>query len=448
MRRSSASGTGTAVGPVAALRLALLPLALLAAAPDGTALADEPPGGTVTGEWGGLRSRLRRAGLELSVGWTTETAYNARGGDRDIARYTDQFAFQAMLDLDRLLGLPDAKLQITFTDRNGDNLSDDARLGTLQQVQEVYGRGQTWRLTQLWYNQTYLNSLVDWKVGRLTVGEDFASFDCDFMNLTFCGSQPGNIVGDYWYNWPVSQWATRLKLNLPAATYAQVGVYQQNPGFLESHDAYLPNNPSGTKGALVPVELGWKPTLAGGTLAGSYKLGVWYNTASAHDVFEDKEGEPQVLTGRAFARRQGRYGLYLNVEQQLTRPSAADPKRGLSVFLNAAQADKRTSTLDNQVAAGLLYVGPFAARPLDGLGLAVGRTEVNDRVTRGQRLQNKAGLGPVPIQGPEYAAELFYSLHVIRGMTLRPNVQYVHDPGGTSENSDAVILGLKTVIDF
>ena len=120
----------------------------------------------------------------------------------------------------------------------------------------------------------------------------------------------------------------------------------------------------------------------------------------------------------------------------------------MSVFLNATQADTRTSTLDNQVAAGLVDIGPFDARPLDGIGLAVGRTEVNDRVTRGQRLQNHAGLGPVPIQGPEYATELFYSLHVVRGMTLRPNVQYIHDPGGTSENSDAVILGLKTVVDF
>jgi porin len=433
----------------AALRLMPLALALLTAIPDGTALADDKPSGTLTGDWGGLRSRLRQGGLDLSIGWTTESAYNARGGDRNIVRYADQWAFGATLDLDRLFGLHDARFQITYTDRNGDNLSEDASLGTLQQVQEIYGRGQTWRLTQLWYNQKYLDGLFDWKVGRLTVGEDFAAFSCDFQNLTFCGSAPGNIVGDYWYNWPVSQWATRLKVSPSTATYAQVGVYQQNPGFLESHHAWLPNNPSGTKGALVPAEFGWTPKLGrDGTLAGSYKLGVWYNTASARDVFEDKEGEPQVLAGAAFARRQGRYGLYINFEQQLTRPSSTDPSQGLSVFLNAVQADKRTSTLDNQIAAGLFYTGPFQARPQDTIGFAIGRTEVNDRVTRGQRLQNREGLGFVPIQGPEHAAELFYSLHVIPGMILRPNVQYVHDPGGTSENSDALVLGLKTVVDF
>ena len=39
----------------------------------------------------------------------------------------------------------DARFQITITDRNGSNLSSEADLGTLQQVQEVFGRGQTCR---------------------------------------------------------------------------------------------------------------------------------------------------------------------------------------------------------------------------------------------------------------------------------------------------------------
>ena len=44
----------------------------------------------------------------------------------------------------------------------------------------------------------------------------------------------------------------------------------------------------------------------------------------------------------------------------LTAPS---DHRGLSVFFNATYADRRTSTQDNQLAAGLLYKGPFASAP-------------------------------------------------------------------------------------
>lgn len=30
----------------------------------------------------------------------------------------------------------------------------------------------------------------------------------------------------------------------------------------------------------------------------------------------------------------------------------------------------------------------------------------------------------------------------------RPNIQYVHLPGGTRHNDDVVVIGLKTSIDF
>jgi porin len=150
-------------------------------------------------------------GVDVRIGYVSETATNAQGGDRELVRYTDQITFSAMLDLEKLLGLPQATFKLAITDRNGDNLSNDANLQSLQQVQELYGRDQTWRWTQFWYQQKYLDGLVTWKIGRITDGEDFAAFSCEFMNLTFCGAPAGNIVGSYWYNWPVSQWATDVK---------------------------------------------------------------------------------------------------------------------------------------------------------------------------------------------------------------------------------------------
>ncbi len=56
---------------------------------------------------------------------------------------------------------------------------------------------------------------------------------------TFCGGQPGNLVGNYIYNWPVSQWATRLKFNLQGFGYFQVGVFDANPNYLECAGSQL-----------------------------------------------------------------------------------------------------------------------------------------------------------------------------------------------------------------
>jgi porin len=143
--------------------------------------------------------------------------------------------------------------------------------------------------------------------------------------------------------------------------------------------------------------------------------------------------------------RHGQYGAYVNFLQQLT---GASSNRGLSVFFNATYADRRTSTQDNQIAAGLLYKGPFAFRPADEVGFAVGRTHVNSRVADLETQWNQASPGSVGVQGSEYAAELFYGVHVTRWLDLRPNVQYVVQPGGLARNTNDVIVGLRLSVNL
>ena len=139
----------------------------------------------------------------------------------------------------------------------------------------------------------------------MTVGEDFFSFSCDFQNLTFCGSQPGNLVGGYWVNWPTSQWGARAKVHTSAETYAQIGVYQVNPNYVDDgwarRNGWKLNNPGGTTGALIPLEFGWMPTIEG--RPGTYRAGVWYNTSNGKDLYEDVNGNARGITGLdGFAR--------------------------------------------------------------------------------------------------------------------------------------------------
>jgi porin len=401
--------------------------------------APQPFSDDLSLDWDGIRSEWLDKGVDVRIGYVSETATNVQGGDRELVRYTDQFTFSATLDLEKLLGLKQATFKLAITDRNGNNLSDDANLQSLQQVQELYGRDQTWRWTQFWYQQKYLDGLVTWKVGRLTEGEDFAAFSCEFMNLTFCGAPVGNIVGSYWYNWPVSQWATDLKISLKGLGYFQIGAFDVNSDYLEnkySMDLWRPGNASGV---LVPVEFGWLPSFGDG-LKGSYKFGGWYNSSTAPDVVENVNGLPLSIYGGAPLMRHGQYGAYVNFLQQVTAPAG---NRGLSVFFNATYADRRTSTQDNQIAAGLLYKGPFDSRPADELGFAVGRTHVNSRIANVEIEQNATNPGSVNVQGYEYVTEVFYAVHVTRWLDLRPNVQYVAQPGGIARNTNDVIVGLR-----
>ncbi|HVJ40782.1 MAG TPA: carbohydrate porin [Dongiaceae bacterium] len=400
------------------------------------------PESWMLGDWGGWRTRLQQKGIDLQLGYVSEIATNVRGGGEQKWDYTDQWTFGTTLDFDKLFGVHDAKFQVSFTSRDGNNLSKNANLGTLQQVQEVYGRGQTWRLTQFWYDQKYFDQVFDWKIGRLTIGEDFASFDCDFQNLTFCGSAPGNVVGDYIFNWPVSQWGTRAKVRLGSFGYAQIGFYDENPKYATSEDAIAPTFYSHSKGVLIPVELAWLPTFGNGKLPGSYKFGAWGDTARVPDVV-DRDGTVTADNpGTDVNHVRGRYGGYINFQQQITHTDTGNPKGGLNLFLNAVFTDNRTATTDRQVAAGFIYTGPLSFRPDDDVALAVGTTHVNDRVANAQ------GNEGADRQHSEYAFELYYTVRPIAGLQLRPNVQYILDPGGTSHNRDAVVLGLKTAATF
>ena len=428
------------------LKLVLFPTVTLACCSAAWAGAPQPFSDTLTLDWDGFRDALREEGIDFRIGYVSETATNPQGGEREGWAYTDQWTFMGKLDLDQLVGFHHARFQIAITDRNGHSLSADQNLDNLQQVQEVYGRGQTWRVTQFWYDQQYLNDRLDWKIGRITDGEDFAAFSCQFMNLTFCGAPPGNIAGSYWYNWPVSQWATRVKVSLPGSVYAQVGAFEVNPSYLQTRYALNLSDPPGATGVLAPVEFGWLPRFGHG-LEGSYKIGGWYNSSKAVDVVKNTNGQPWAIDGGQPLLHNGQYGMYINLLQRVIATTEAGGQ-GLRVFLNATFADRQTSTIDNQVAVGLFYTGPLRQRPTDELGFAVGSTHVNARVAALERLENAAGLGPVAVQSSEYTSELYYNFNAMPWLDLRPNLQYVYQPGGTARNAADLIVGLKLAVNL
>ncbi|UVM15622.1 carbohydrate porin [Pseudomonas sp. B21-023] len=409
------------------------------------------------GDWGGTRSELLERGYDFTLGYTGEMGSNLHGGyshDRAV-RYSDQFTFGVNMDLQKILGWHDTEVQLTVTERHGNNISNDRindpRVGGFTSAQEVWGRGQTWRLTQMWIKQKYFDGALDVKFGRFGEGEDFNSFPCDFQNLAFCGSQVGNWVGGIWYNWPVSQWALRVRYNLNEALYAQVGVFEQNPSNLESGNGFKLSG-SGTQGAVMPIELVWSPRVNG--LEGEYRAGYYYSNAKAQDVLKDSNGTPAAISGAAYRSSSSKHGLWLGAQQQVTA-LASDQSRGLSLFANATVHDKKTNAIDNYVQAGVVYKGPFDARAKDDIGFALARVHVNPGYRKNARLINQANSldnydnpGFLPVQDTEYSAELYYGIHLADWLTVRPNLQYIRHPGGVSRVDDALIGGLKIQSSF
>ena len=419
------------------------------------AFTEESP--WMSGDWGGARTELLDKGYDFSLEYVGEVGSNLDGGYNDdtTARYSDQFALGVKMDLEKILGWQDAEFKLAITERSGRNISNDRigdpRAGTLSSSQEVWGRGQTWRLTQMWYKQGYFDNKLNVKIGRFGPGEDFNSFPCDFQNLAFCGSQVGNWVGNIWYNWPVSQWALRIKYNITPEVYAQVGVFEQNPSYLETGNGFKLSG-SGTKGMILPVELVWTPKL--NDLPGEYRLGYYYSTAKADDVYKDSNGQAAAVSGASYKSHSSKHGAWIVAQQQLTSRDGSDA-RGLSIFANATVHDKDTNFVDNYQQIGLTYLGPFDARPKDDIGVGIARIHVNDDVRKNRRLVNDLNNiedydnpSYLPIQDTEYNAEIYYGFHVTNWLTVRPNLQYIKHPGGVNQVDDALVAGLKVQSKF
>ena len=314
-------------------------------------------------------------------------------------------------------------------------------------MQQVYGRGNILRLTELSYDQKFFDGVLDVKLGRLGVGGSFYVWSCQFMNLSFCGELPGNIVST-WYNWPVSQWGARTRVRLTHDVSFEVGVYEVNPSYLENRNGTA-LNPSGKIGELVPFELDWKPKWGAAQLPGTYRFGGWYDSSDLPDVYLAQNYQPLVLNPGVPALVRGHEsGGYVNIQQQVTATDG-DSKRGLSVFFNYVGADKNTATLSQLLSVGIFDVGRLPSRPHDVFGFAVGRTRVNPRVADGQELHNAAGLQPpISVQDAEYPVEVFYNCMATPWLSLSPSLQYIVKPGGTNDNHDVLVFGVNFGVTF
>ncbi len=401
------------------------------------------------------RTKLKDQGIDLSLTLVDEAVTNVAGGTKTNSAQAGQLALQAKFDLAKLAGIQGGMVGVTLVDRFGQNLNTLANIPALQLTNEVFGRGDITRLTEFYYSQKLFDGRLELKGGRLPVGADFFFGQCEFVNLTFCGGQPGNILGGYIFNWPVSQWGGVAHYNITNELQFSVGVYDANPNYLTTSDASIfaaPGIPSSSAaaGVLVPAELTWRgPTFNG--LPGVWRLGGWYDDASTIDG-----GLPGIIVtipgvggvpAQNLGDQRGRYGIYESILQQLT--SEGRGPQGWYAFLNSSFGDHRTSFQDYQIALGFKHTGTFVGRPDDEVGFAVGTTHVNSAA---------AALGNPNAGGNEVPIEAWYGWQATGWLNLKFDAQYVINPGGNGwattpagtlvKTDNAWVLGLRTTVKF
>ena len=418
------------------LGFALLPL-MAAMTTAQAESAFDPQGQYLLGGWNGQRTELAQQGIKFEANLLTDTAYLADGGRNAGAdRLTSaQLWLGTQLDLEKLAGWNGVTVRAAMSARQGQSTSirdlQDPSAPQMANAQGTFGRGnQDSRLSELSIEKNYKEQGLSIKAGRLGLGMDFNVMACDFASTAFCAAQMGKWQGNIWMNTPVSQWGARIKQQLNPELAVQVGVYEFNPdngnGAKEGQGWSLDTKHA--DGVTIPAEIVWTPKSLINNLPGSYRVGGMYNTA------DDPINQKDIVTGQAEDRT---FAGWLAIEQQLT--STGQGRQGLHSFANFTWHDRVTNKVDHSQQLGVKYIGLLDSQPNDILGLAVNRVHVNNRF---------ADSRPAFNADAEYNIELNYSYNATKWLMLRPNLQYVVNPGATNNVDNALLLGLTSRIIF
>ncbi|NKF23763.1 carbohydrate porin [Solimonas sp. C16B3] len=390
----------------------------------------------LTGSWGGARAELAQRGYRLRGDLVSETMGVVDGGLENGLRYAQQLRVGADFDLQALLGWQGAAFHVTVNDRRGRSTSADLA-GNRFPIQETFG-GLYTKPTELSYTQNFFDGRLDIKAGFYAMGNNFASlkFGPEFVNAAFC-AHPLSLSGNSgWYNYPTARWGAEFGFKLTPELAVRTGWFQVNPRYAHS-DVAWDLGASGTTGSLVPVELHWTPgSASGGRYPGYYRVGYYYDSSDVAKKGQD---------GTAHHRQ----GAWIFAEQKVYSESDANA-RGLFVFAQYTFSDAASSQIIDWTSLGAVYQGTFRSRPQDRLSLGWVRARINDHLLDAQTAALAAQGQDGQLTVAESAIEMAYSFQYRPWLLLRPDMQYIIDPGTFSyrDTDNALAVGMQLKLTF
>jgi porin len=393
---------------------------------------------TMSGDWGGLRTRLAQDGFNFRGSYIGEYAYSFSGGKRIGGDYAQQWAVGVDVDMEKVVGIPGGTFHFSLNVREGRSTSADY-IGNKIAVQEIYGDGENPRLAEVSYQQLLFDKLLDLKVGFFAMGDDFGrtAILCDFQNDSFCAHPVSLPTNSGWSDYPAGKWGLRARVNLTDDFYAETGVFEVNPTY-SAHNNGFKLSLDGSTGVLVPIEFAKTVALGTAGMPGHYKIGAYFDSSQAPDITDPT------------LKYTGRYGAYVLVDQMVWT-FAPGHDRGLIAVANATISDARTAQIPTYFTFALIAQGPFDVRPNDYIAIGYVRDNVNGRAIRQEQdLLAAQGVSNPELELGENNVELAYGFQATPWFAIHPNVQFVGNPGAFTfkQIPNAWVFGVHVGLTF
>lgn len=369
----------------------------------------------LTGDWGGWRTDLEELGVEFGGGLTWDWSAAWRGGARNRATLGALLDANLAFDLERLLGLRRTLAYLDAYSIQGRDPSDD--VGDIQGFSNIQAP-DTDQVAEVWL-ETWVGDQFRVKFGKVDFNSEFAFSEegGEFVNSS--AAITPTLVGYPTYPDPATSlnvfWVPNEFYHLGVGVYDGAGAYgmrtgRRGPrGFFDNADgdAYL---------AVLEGGMGW--TGGGSWGSGRLAVGGYHHTAR----FERFDGGSQ----------RGTSGAYAVLDQRIWRenPDDAEDLQGIGAMAYIGFGDPNVAAIARHVEVGATWTGAIAGRDDDVCGFLVTHAV----------LTGESGAG---FDGDETAGELFYKLQLTPALSLKPDLQYILNPGGDPSLDDALVATLR-----
>ncbi|GEL01747.1 carbohydrate porin [Swaminathania salitolerans] len=415
---------------------------------------------TMTGDWGGLRTRLQNMGIVPQGHYLQDTAGNPTGGRAQTTRYAHEVALGADVNFAQLTGRNFGMFHILLTERTGAGIGQ--QLPALNSPQEIFGSGETIRFTRLSWEMQW-NRYVDTEIGWINTENDFAqstmhwgmNLYCQFESNAICG-MPQALASNSGYGYyPTAHPGAFVKL-FPFGDermLVSAGIYNVDPTISNTGYAWKMWLHNST-GAYLPFQIGWHfgGTDTKGRLPTNIKFGGYWDTSEVKNVYSQLAGfEPSGvnLGNLPVDKVRGRYGGWFEGDQMLQR-DASDPNRSTVAFLSFTWGDPRTAIAPYYITWGIVRKGTFWNRPNDTISIGGKFNFVNPKLGSyvGQLQEIQGGNSGLLKPSGEHAGEINYGWRPAPWLTVRPGLQYIWHPGGTNRYKNALLIDFETGVSF
>jgi porin len=407
------------------------------------------------GDCYGVRPMAGTNGVALTAQSISDMLGNTTGGISRGGAYAGALNLGLAADLGKSLGWEGTSFKSTWLWQYGNDVSSHY-VGNAMTASGIYGI-PSFRCYELWLQQNILSDAVSLRAGLLGLDAEFGLSDTAayFVNSTF--GIPAGITMNLPNGGPTYPMATpgvRLALQPASWLVLRSALAQGNP-FPQDENLHNFNWNFGSSAGLLSMNeaaASWNAGKGPKTLPGTAKAGFWIQTGSAPPG-EIAFGSPTVASFSS-----GFYGI---LDQHLYTPPEkisgnspgkavadgkqsedAPPEKGLSAFGRISFSPQDWSPCSFYSDGGLVYTGLIPGRDQDKLGAAFAYAAM------GNLCATDAAVNGCPGASFEAVAELTYSIRVAPAISLQPDLQYILHPGGTQAYGNALVVGLRAVVDF